>query len=1018
MSEPRTPEGSVWRLWDFHCHTPASFQWKGKKLRGLLGTERDELISLTVSEIARAAPDVFVTMDYWTFDGYLAIAEYENQHPGALGGKIIFPGIELRVESSLKQRLNVHLVLDPNVSPQTLRDVLAVLKVNLKCGDRSLSDECLIRHARELGPDRLAKGSFDEQKVADDEDYALHVGWQTAMVTQESLREALRTVSHHGLLLMPWDTYGGLQDIDWVNHYAEVRRFRTAADIFECKNEGNRLAFHGVKNSLNEKYFDSFWGSLDKKARLCVRGTDAHSFAEYGQFPRNMKTWIKTEPTFQGLRHAIKEPVFRSYIGDVPPKKAFVEANGRLFIDRLEITTKEGVDTDEKWFSGTDLKLNPDLVAIIGNKGSGKSGLAEVLALAGNSKAHDFFTFLVNDRFKSGNGHRAGAFEAKLTWRNGDCDKATLDQQAKADQPERVKYISQTYFEDLCNDHITGKSDRFSTEIRKVLFSHLDQADRGKYQNLDEYLAALERPAQDRIEGHRRALRKINSQLAELERQSSTTHENELKEKLASKRLELGDLLAKTPAEVSKPPDADATIAPTPESRRLEGIAQELAQLELDTTAADAARRAMVERRNALSSASQRLSAFEQQAANTNEEILADLKKVDVPLDHALKVETQRAVIQNALSATEAELGKVVTEQSERLARHGVLVSERQQLQEQLDQPNRQYQSYLIQLSALEREVKALTGTADEADTIAFYEARLAELAQLPERCKVLEQEQDSLVKTIHSELLAIAKSRRPLFAAVEGLVASVPVVATELKVEFQSGLFFDRQSFVDRFFGLVKQNTGGFRGDDEGQAKLVSMLRSIDFSDGDAVAKGLRDIRKKITAGLEKPGAALPPILRTKITAEQLYEHLFELQQLKAKFSLSLAGTTIQQMSPGQRGALLLIFYLLVDTEPTPLILDQPEENLDNQTVYSLLVPIIQRAKERRQIVMVTHNANLAVCCDAEQIIHAEFDRADQFALAYTSGAIESSELNRSVLNVLEGTTPAFDNRRGKYFQ
>tara|TARA_R110000850_G_scaffold277133_1_gene423232 strand:- start:3540 stop:6593 length:3054 start_codon:yes stop_codon:yes gene_type:complete len=1016
MSKQRTHQGSVWRLWDFHCHTPASYHWKGKRLRGLAEADREQLVAQTVSAMVRATPEVFVTMDYWTFDGYLAIAEYEKMHPGALAGKVVFPGIELRVESALKQRLNVHLVLDPEVSPQTLKDVLAVLKISLKGGDRSLSDECLAQHSRELGSDRLAKGSFDVKRVAADDEYALEVGWQTAMVTQESLREALKVIGDRGLLLMPWDTYGGLSDIDWVAHYAEVRRFRTAADIFECKDEGNRLAFHGQKNPLNEKYFDSFWISLDKKARLCVRGTDAHSFADYGVFPSNMKTWLKTEPTFQGLRHAIKEPVSRSYIGDVPPKKAFVDANGRLFMDRLQISPKAGVTTDEKWFSGTDLKLNPDLVAIIGNKGSGKSGLAEVLALAGNSKAHDFFTFLVDDRFKSGSGHRAGAFEAKLTWRNGDVGQVTLDQQARADQPERVRYISQTYFEELCSDHIAGKSDRFSAEIRKVLFSHLDHADRGNHQNLDEYLAAKEQPAQERIEGHRQTLRKVNAQLAELERQSSAAHENELKEKLASKRLELGDLQAKKPAEKPKPADADAAT-PTAESQRLLAIAQELAQLEAAATAADDARRELVERRNMLSSVSQRLLAFEQQAVATNEELLAELHEVNVTFQNALKVETQRIVIDGVISATESELSKLATEHLDRAAKQQALVMERTQLQEQLDQPNRLYQQYVVQLSAWEKAVKALVGTPDEAETIAFYEGRLAELAQLPGRCRILEDEQDKLVKNIHAELMAIADSRRALFAVVEGLVAGVPSVATELKVEFQSGLFFDQQAFVEQFFSLVKQNTGGFRGDDEGPAKLRALLRSIDLNNAESLAKVLRDIRATITAGSEQPGAALLPILRTKITAEQLYEQLFALKHLEAKFSLSLAGTTIQQMSPGQRGALLLIFYLLVDTDPTPLILDQPEENLDNQTVYSLLVPILQRAKERRQIVMVTHNANLAVCCDAEQIIHAEFDRSDQFALAYSAGAIESSELNRLVLDVLEGTIPAFDNRRDKYF-
>ncbi|MBP6528629.1 MAG: hypothetical protein KA260_00820 [Burkholderiales bacterium] len=1015
MSKTRTPEGSIWRLWDFHCHTPASYQWSGQKLRGLDDVARTELIAQTVAAIAKASPEVFVIMDYWTFDGYLAIAEYERKNLGSLAGKTVFPGIELRVESSLKQRLNVHLVLDPEVPRQVLTDILATLKINLKDGDHTLSEHWLVQHSRELGRDRLDKDNFDAKRVANDHEYALQVGWQTAMVTAESLREALKQMGDWGLMLMPWDTYGGLREIDWAAHYAEVRRLRTAADIFECKDEGNRLAFHGVRSDLNEKYFDSFFDSLDRKPRLCVRGTDAHSHGAYGVFPSGMKTWIKAEPTFKGLLHAIKEPVFRSYIGDTPPKRAFVEANGRLFMERLQISAKSGAKTTEKWFSGTDLALNSDLVAVIGNKGSGKSGLAEVLALAGNSKAHEFFTFLVDSRFKSGSIQRAGAFVAKLTWRNGDVSSVSLDQQAEAQQPERVKYISQTYFEDLCNDHVTGKSDRFSTEIRKVLFSHLDQADRGSHQNLDEYLAAKERPAQERIDELRKELRHVNSQLAELERQSGIAHENELKEKLASKKLELGDLRAKRPAEVPKPQD-DVGAPSTADGLRLIEIAQDLAKLDAASATANATRRLLVERRTVLTSVAERLAAFEQQAARVNESLLTELKTVDVKLDDVVKVQTQHSVLLDVRGATEHALVELATKQQEGADRHGALVLERTQRQERLDLPNKLYQDFVVGLAAWEKAVNALVGQPDEAETIGFYEARLAELAQLPSHCKALEVQQDELAKKIHSELTSIAESRRSLFAAVEQLVAAVPGVATELKVGFQSALFFDRQAFTEKFFSLVKQSTGGFRGDEEGQVKLVNMLRAIDFNRSDSVTTGLRAIRAAIT-GADGSPAALLPILRTKVTSEQLYELLFELRQVEAKFSLSLAGTSIQQMSPGQRGALLLIFYLLVDSDPTPVILDQPEENLDNQTVYSMLVPIIRRAKERRQIIMVTHNANLAVCCDAEQIIHAEFNRGDQFALTYSSGAIESSELNRAVLDVLEGTTPAFDNRRDKYF-
>tara|TARA_R110002050_G_scaffold153690_1_gene281325 strand:+ start:1458 stop:1835 length:378 start_codon:yes stop_codon:yes gene_type:complete len=123
-----------------------------------------------------------------------------------------------------------------------------------------------------------------------------------------------------------------------------------------------------------------------------------------------------------------------------------------------------------------------------------------------------------------------------------------------------------------------------------------------------------------------------------------------------------------------------------------------------------------------------------------------------------------------------------------------------------------------------------------------------------------------------------------------------------------------------------------------------------------------------------------------------------------------------IGQLSPGQRGALLLIFYLLVDKGDNPIILDQPEENLDNETIVSLLVPVLTEAKLKRQIIMVTHNPNLAVVCNAEQIIHCEFSRKDGHQILYTPGAIECNIINNSVVNVLEGTMPAFDNRRIRY--
>ena len=110
-------------------------------------------------------------------------------------------------------------------------------------------------------------------------------------------------------------------------------------------------------------------------------------------------------------------------------------------------------------------------------------------------------------------------------------------------------------------------------------------------------------------------------------------------------------------------------------------------------------------------------------------------------------------------------------------------------------------------------------------------------------------------------------------------------------------------------------------------------------------------------------------------------------------------------------------MFYLLVDKSDRPIIVDQPEENLDSQTVYRLLIPVIKEVKKLRQIVMVTHSPNIAVVCDAEQVIYASIDRPAGNRVHYVSGSIKSAVCNQHLLDVLEGTRPAFDNREAKYY-
>jgi predicted ATPase len=128
------------------------------------------------------------------------------------------------------------------------------------------------------------------------------------------------------------------------------------------------------------------------------------------------------------------------------------------------------------------------------------------------------------------------------------------------------------------------------------------------------------------------------------------------------------------------------------------------------------------------------------------------------------------------------------------------------------------------------------------------------------------------------------------------------------------------------------------------------------------------------------------------------------------------LGNKLLTELSPGEKGALLLIFYLLIDQDDSPLLIDQPEENLDNESVYKILVEYIRVAKKRRQIIIVTHNPNLAVVCDAEQIISVNIDKKDGNKFSFKSGSIENLEINKDIIRILEGTLPAFNLRDKKY--
>ncbi len=118
-------------------------------------------------------------------------------------------------------------------------------------------------------------------------------------------------------------------------------------------------------------------------------------------------------------------------------------------------------------------------------------------------------------------------------------------------------------------------------------------------------------------------------------------------------------------------------------------------------------------------------------------------------------------------------------------------------------------------------------------------------------------------------------------------------------------------------------------------------------------------------------------------------------------------------KLSLGQQQSILLTLLLSSDGN-NPLIIDQPEDNLDGEFIYSSFVPVLRRAKERRQIVIVTHNANIAVLGDAEQIVILKAH--GDAAVITARGSIDHTETRDNACSILEGARAAFQ-RRAKIY-
>lgn len=161
---------------------------------------------------------------------------------------------------------------------------------------------------------------------------------------------------------------------------------------------------------------------------------------------------------------------------------------------------------------------------------------------------------------------------------------------------------------------------------------------------------------------------------------------------------------------------------------------------------------------------------------------------------------------------------------------------------------------------------------------------------------------------------------------------------------------------------------------------------------------------------GENTPSEQLKDLEVSRYDAQKL-EKVLRIQEIEVEdeFFIELGDKPIQNCSPGQRCSAMLPIVTL--TSDAPLIIDQPEDNLDNRLVSKALFKILTQLKESRQVIFATHNPNILVSGDAEQVLVLGNNGALE-----EYGCVDKPEIVKTVISLMEGGKEAFEKREVKY--
>lgn len=977
--------GSEWRRWEPHIHAP------GTILNNQFGGVNPWETYLTSLETLTPRIEAIAVTDYYVTDTYEAVLQHKKS--GRLADvQLLFPNIEVRLDVAAKSGfVNLHLLISPEDPDHiaSVRRILTRLQFNA-FGDRfDCTRSELIRLGKKADPSIV------------DERAALAHGATQFKVNFAQLREVFKASDWAksniliGVAGAAGDGTSGVRQAADATVRQEIEKF---AHVVFSSSPAQREFWLGQRGITVDELRERYDG-----CKPCLHGSDAHDHASTGQPTGDRFSWIKGALTFDALRQACIDPMNRAYVGVEAPKTAMPSQ----VISLVEIGTAP-------WVATSTIPLNPGLVAIIGARGSGKTALADMIAAGCDAIPASVWGASedMSPSFLSRAKALVGGGEAKLTWGGGTATVRYLDGRDAntAFSYPRARYLSQQFVEELCSSK--GASEGLIGEMERVIFEAHPQEER-------DGAVSFEQLRDQRTSRFQQArTREIGSISATSERIAEELEKEALVAGLAVQVAQKEELIKGYNADLSK-----LVIKGTEDQAQKHTALNEAAQhLASMIQAFSAQRRSFVamqdEVRNTRGAKSPEM-LREAQARHAASGLTAEqwdafllIYKGDV--DNALTgyialADTEIAKLNGVVPTDPLSNASFIADGADLTVLPLATLKAEMGRLEQLISADTVIRN---QYAALSKRI----GTENGA--LQALKVRLEDAKGANARRKALQAEREEsyghLFDAIVSEETSLIDLYAPLMARLNASSGTLRKLSFTVRrvVDAAAWATVAEEHLIDC------RKAGHFYG----RGSLVKLANSDlrpAWENGSPA-----EVQAAMTAFIatyQKSLLAHAPFAPTqqadfRVWSKRFTHWLFGTDHISVRYEIAYDGVDIRKLSPGTRGIVLLLLYLaLDDADDRPLIIDQPEENLDPKSVFDELVSLFIAAKSKRQIIMVTHNANLVINTDADQIILADAGpHADGGlpVITYVSGGLEDERIRTSVCEILEGGADAFRER------